>query len=43
MPKEDALIYAIGRKGRDVLARRGYEIKADYSDVIEESCRMQMP
>lgn len=34
--KEDVVIYAVGRKGRDVLARRGYEIKADYSEVINE-------
>lgn len=34
--KEDAVIYAVGRKGRDTLARRGYEIKADYSEVINE-------
>lgn len=34
--KEDAIIYAIGRKGRDSLARYGYEIKADYSEVINE-------
>ncbi|WP_310604407.1 ATP synthase F1 subunit gamma [Anaerosporobacter sp.] len=34
--KEDAVIYAIGRKGRDALARYGYEVKADYSEVINE-------
>lgn len=34
--KEDAVIYAVGRKGRDTLARYGYEIKADYSEVINE-------
>lgn len=34
--KEDVLIYAIGTKGRDTLARKGYEIAADYSDVINE-------
>ncbi|MBQ9764825.1 MAG: ATP synthase F1 subunit gamma [Lachnospiraceae bacterium] len=34
--KEDVLVYAIGRKGKDAVARRGYEIKADYSDVINE-------
>lgn len=34
--KEDAIIYAVGRKGRDSLARYGYEIKADYSEVINE-------
>ena len=32
---EDLAIYAIGKKGREALQRR-YEIKADYSDVIEE-------
>ena len=32
--KEDALIYAVGRKGRDTLARRGYEIKGDYSEAM---------
>lgn len=34
--KEDAVIYAVGRKGRDALARRGYEIRADYSEVMNE-------
>lgn len=34
--KEDAVIYAVGRKGRDALARRGYEIAADYSEVVNE-------
>lgn len=34
--KEDAVIYAVGRKGRDGLARKGYEIKKDYSDVMNE-------
>lgn len=32
---EDLAIYTIGKKGKDALARN-YEIKADYSDVIEE-------
>lgn len=32
----DTRIYAIGRKGRDGLARKGYEITADYSEVINE-------
>lgn len=36
LSKEDVLIYAVGRKGRDTLKRRGYEIKADYSDIITE-------
>lgn len=34
--KEDVKVYAIGRKGRDALARAGYEIVADYSDVINQ-------
>ena len=34
--KEDAVIYAVGRKGKDALARRGYTIAEDYSDVMNE-------
>lgn len=34
MKKEDLELYTIGRKGRDTLERRGYDIKEDYSDVI---------
>ena len=33
--KEDLEIYAIGTKGRDALARRGYNVKADFSDIID--------
>ncbi|MCI8454567.1 MAG: ATP synthase F1 subunit gamma [Lachnospiraceae bacterium] len=33
---EDAKIFAVGRKGRDGLSRKGYEITADYSEVINE-------
>ncbi|MDD3368637.1 MAG: ATP synthase F1 subunit gamma [Lachnospiraceae bacterium] len=36
LPKEDLEIYAIGKKGRDALARSGYVIKEDASDIIEE-------
>jgi len=36
LPAEDTDVYAIGRKGRDGLARKGYAIKADYSEVINE-------
>ena len=32
--KEDVLVYAVGRKGRDTLAGKGYEIKSDYSEVM---------
>lgn len=35
LAEEDLAIYAIGKKGRDALQRK-YEIKADYSDIIEE-------
>ena len=34
--KEDLVIYAVGRKGRDTLARKGYEIKKDYSEVMND-------
>ena len=33
--KEDVEVYTIGRKGRDVLKTKGYEIAGDYSDAIE--------
>ena len=32
---EQASIYTVGRKGQEALARKGYEMTADYSDVIE--------
>ena len=34
--KEDAVIYAVGTKGRDYFAKRGYTIAADYSEAINE-------
>ncbi len=34
LSKEDVWVYAVGKKGRDALARRGYEIKADYSEAM---------
>ena len=33
--KEDVYAYTIGRKGKEILERKGYEIKKDYSDVID--------
>lgn len=33
--KEDVSVYTIGRKGRDLLRTKGYEIAGDYSDAIE--------
>jgi F-type H+-transporting ATPase subunit gamma len=34
--KEDAQLYIIGSKGREYLERKGYEVKADYSEVMNE-------
>lgn len=31
---EDVVLYTIGRKGKDALSRKGYQIAKDYSDVI---------
>ncbi len=36
LKNDEVDIYAIGKKGRDVLRRRGYSIKADHSEVINE-------
>ena len=36
IPKEKVRLYTVGRKGADGLARKGYTIAADYSDVIDE-------
>lgn len=35
LKKEDLELYTIGNKGREALERRGYTIKASYSEVIE--------
>lgn len=35
LAEEDLCIYAIGKKGKEAL-QKSYEIKADYSDIIEE-------
>ena len=32
--KEEALVYAIGKKAKDTLERRGYEILGEYNEVI---------
>ncbi len=34
--REDAVIYALGRKGKETLERRKYEVRADYSEVMNE-------
>ena len=36
LPAKDTIVYAVGRKGKDGLIRKGYEIAADYSEVINE-------
>lgn len=36
LKKEEVRIYAVGEKGMDLLRHRGYEVVADYSEVIEE-------
>ena len=36
LKKEDLLIYTIGSKGREAMARYGYELAEDYSGMIEE-------
>ncbi len=36
LKKEDLLIYAVGRKGKEILQRNGYEIAADWSDIAED-------
>lgn len=34
--KDRVRLYTVGKKGNEMLARKGYEIAADYPDVIEE-------
>ena len=34
--RERVRLYTVGRKGADGLVRKGYEVAADYSDVIDE-------
>ncbi len=34
LPKDETIIYPIGRKGKELLGRRGYEMGEDFSDVI---------
>ncbi len=36
LAKENIRIYGVGKKGIDSLARKGYEIGAEYSDAIDE-------
>lgn len=35
MSKEDVILYTIGRKGKDTLSRRGYNVAEDFSDAID--------
>ena len=34
LDKNDCIIYAVGRKGKETLERKGYEIALDYSEVM---------
>lgn len=34
--KNNVRLYVVGRRGRDLLSRRGYEIKKDYSEIIDD-------
>lgn len=33
---DDTVLYPVGRKGRDLLVRKGYRVAKDYSDIIEK-------
>ena len=35
LPKEEIKVYAVGRKAKETLERKGYEIVSDYSDIME--------
>lgn len=35
LPKEDLIIYTLGRKGREAMSRYGYELAEDYSAMID--------
>lgn len=40
--KEDVVIYAVGRKGIEILERKGYHIEVDASEIMEiRHIRMQ--
>lgn len=32
----EAVVYAVGRKGKEILLRKGYNVREDFSDVINE-------
>lgn len=34
--KENVVLYTLGHKGKDALERKGYEVKADFSDIVED-------
>lgn len=36
MKKEDVVIYAVGRKGKEWFSRHGYEVRKDYSEAMNE-------
>lgn len=36
IPKEDIIVYTVGRKGKETLARLGYEVREDYSEYMND-------
>lgn len=36
LKKEEVVLYTLGRKGKDSLERKGYEVKADFSDIVDD-------
>ena len=36
LDQKNVTVYAIGRKGKDALSRKGYAVAADYSEVLNE-------
>lgn len=36
LKKDEVVLYTLGRKGKDSLERKGYEVKADFSDIVDD-------
>ena len=36
LKKEETVLYCLGKKGHEALERRGYQVAADYSEVMDE-------
>lgn len=35
LPKDDLIVYTVGKKGREAMSRYGYELAEDYSEMID--------